>query len=814
MARKSNRKNSISGLSFPASSVAKPGTKAISQALKLRRYIDIQLKDVLEESARGNWTEEDERLWQATKPYQCDECKERSSTRYNNNRHKLNKHSIKKITRCPFPGCKLAFSRGDNLVKHQKKHHPEMEQPDEDRNSSPSTEMEEMIARFQLVLPTAPDLPAKSVPELRPYYIPDKLPFLPPQLLSHYSDYYFSSKAFHPYFPLLHKATFKPSSVLASFLRAVCALGGQYDPTNKTLSPQLWESGVKVMERWIERGPGDTDEVDLERPKRNSIGEEGIYRMKVRRDSSYAIPEGMVKPCETISDDEPTDPAKLVLKKHAERKEREERLCVLQGLLLFSIYALFSGEKEKHKKGRNLLARCVEIAREYRYFYEVEKPIPTGSSVQHQWELFVYRESRKRVAFTLFLVDCYMALLFDTPRLLRSMELRNLPLPCDAQLFEAPTCQAWNHLWQTSQLHGSVNVSPPLFGKTLRILLKGRGHSELLQAGGLGSNFSALILAAAIQMEILDITSRLPEEDFDVGAEEPANLSQADYENGRLPEIFPEESRVELQRLRHALNTVGQVSGIANMRLKGCERAFYISMQLALIQIILPDRVTIYQKDVPMDMDTALSNIVDAAKERCYSVTANASTHTSFTRVLEETDLLPHLLGLIRFLGAYQDSARSTEFPVVTVMIFKALMVVWEVLVRIGEGSSGSVGYNMMENVAMYNWAYDPPQTNETWMLMVDDVNWDDLLGSGHQEPPRSLPPVENFRHELLGLLMRWELRNEESEGLESLEWRFLRWMRSLFTDMEHWGVGQAVVNALDGLFEDQDDESETCEDE
>lgn len=117
----------------------------------------------------------------------------------------------------------------------------------------------------------------------------------------------------------------------------------------------------RVMERWIERGPGDTDEVDLERPKRNSIGEEGIYRMKVRRDSSYAIPEGMVKPCETISDDEPMDPAKQVLKKHAERREREERLCVLQGLLLFSIYALFSGEKEKHKKGRNLLARCVEV---------------------------------------------------------------------------------------------------------------------------------------------------------------------------------------------------------------------------------------------------------------------------------------------------------------------------------------------------------------------------------------------------------------------------------------------------------------------
>lgn len=77
MARKSNRKNT----GFPASSVTRPGSKGVSQALKQRRYIDIQLKDVLEEMARGNWTEEDDKLWKTTKPYECDECCERSSTR-------------------------------------------------------------------------------------------------------------------------------------------------------------------------------------------------------------------------------------------------------------------------------------------------------------------------------------------------------------------------------------------------------------------------------------------------------------------------------------------------------------------------------------------------------------------------------------------------------------------------------------------------------------------------------------------------------------------------------------------------------------
>lgn len=76
MARKSNRK--LCG--FPASPVTRPGPKGISQALKQRRYIDIQYKDVIEETARGTWTEEDDKLWKTTKPYAC-ECMERFSTR-------------------------------------------------------------------------------------------------------------------------------------------------------------------------------------------------------------------------------------------------------------------------------------------------------------------------------------------------------------------------------------------------------------------------------------------------------------------------------------------------------------------------------------------------------------------------------------------------------------------------------------------------------------------------------------------------------------------------------------------------------------
>lgn len=234
-------------------------------------------------------------------------------------------------------------------------------------------------------------------------------------------------------------------------------------------------------------------------------------------------------------------------------------------------------------------------------------------------------------------------------------------------------------------------------------------------------------------------------------------------------------------------------------------------MHLASIQLVIPDRVIICQKGVPMDLDTALWNIVDAAKERVFP--ANASTREAFMRILDESDLLPHLSSFLRFLAAphsaYQESTRSTEFPVLTVMIFKALMVVWEVLFRVGEVSSSAVGYTTTENIGIHAWGFDAPQGSEDWMLMVDDemVNWDELLHQANREPAKQMSPVDKFRHELSGLLGHWEVRNEQ-DGLESLEWRFLRWMRSVFMDMEHWGVGPAVVSALDRLFDDEDDDS------
>ena len=176
------------------------------------------------------------------------------------------------------------------------------------------------------------------------YYNPDKLPLLvnephlvsstrlqltfhslPPSLLTHYADYYFAPTAFHPHFPLIHKPTFDPSSVLASFLRAICCVGNIYDPTNRTMGKQLWESGWIVLERWIERGSEQDD------PNEGSLAQ--LFKE------------------EEMEDEEPG----------TKKARREGRLCVLQAFVLFEFYGLFSQDREAEKKARILHFRCTEV---------------------------------------------------------------------------------------------------------------------------------------------------------------------------------------------------------------------------------------------------------------------------------------------------------------------------------------------------------------------------------------------------------------------------------------------------------------------
>lgn len=65
-------------------------------------------------------------------------------------------------------------------------------------------------------------------------------------------------------------------------------------------------------------------------------------------------------------------------------------------------------------------------------------------------------------------------------------------------------------------------------------------------------------------MEILDMTRKLSEEYVELDDEGNPELDQAG-DIARLPDLFAKESHTELGRLREALNTLGQISGIDNL---------------------------------------------------------------------------------------------------------------------------------------------------------------------------------------------------------------------------------------------------------
>ncbi|KAF8474649.1 fungal-specific transcription factor domain-containing protein [Kalaharituber pfeilii] len=882
------------------STAKRPGTSSL--ALKTRRYIDININDVRNERARGKWTEEDDRMWKRTKPYECEICGERGSTRYNiENRHKVNRHSPQKVIPCP--DCKLMFTRKDNLIKHQKKAHPDKFQsqpqtPPSDVAPPPKTR-QKRTAEPKVVAnnPVIPNLPSQKVQGMMAYYNPEKLPFLPPSLLTHYADYYFSSNAFHPHLPLLHKATFNPSTVLASFLRAVCCVGNVYDPTNRSLGKQLWESGWKVMERWIERGS------ELDDPNEGSLAQ--LFKAEeMDEDDGYA----------------------------AKKNRREGRLCVLQGLVLFEFYGLFSQDKEAEKKARILHFRCVEIAREHGYLREMQLPQNYNElPLQQQWELFIECESRKRTAYSLYILDCNLSLLFNTPRLLRLQELKFLSLPCDDALFEAATAEEWDAVRRRqgpeyyllndgSGVYLNSCGEKILFGAIYKKLIQGGGRveEEYLGTQAKLNDYAAYLMVIGIIMEILALTQRVAEEE-----EEP---DMRTGRGGKTVVIFPQDKAQEIDRLRRALDTVGKLPRFGHLLeveklhpyevlrcslnsngvfdenttaaaplpldLEGCAKSFYVAWHLAHIMLVIPDRMCLRNEETPLDMHTSFAHILLETKDRLEKVSrfspppmhmdqnqqnnlgmlnASASSwglgqgHMLFSQVFE-SKIAPHLFAILRFAGksaGFPFEIWDSEFPTVLGMVFKALVVAWELIVRVGReeeerrslthpvpppllgpftqatGSQpidvfGSVWMNPLNpspewiymNSGVYpDGAYFPwnpsttlhPHSQYTHHSEQQDIKPNILtlqaqeLQQQYQQQRRTRSPGENFLQEILGFVKYHEALDGDVEmstvsGKELLEWRFLRWMRNVFDEIDGWDVGRAVVRVMDTQLLDDEE--------
>ncbi|KAF3080652.1 hypothetical protein TWF569_011836 [Orbilia oligospora] len=883
------------------------------------RDYNIQLDKVEKYRREGTWTEADEIEWAKKKPFPCEICGDRVSSRANLNRHIKTRHyphqeHDNKRFACDI--CGKVCKREDNVVKHKKQKHsiishqprqrrgsasmnhrfswhgaggfagimpegginwqdprftqvqehvkPPKKQPKEpssEEESESDSEIEggrrerkasdgdmmNLTSDFGRKVYVAEDLPRQQVKGLKKYYT--DYPILPQELLSHYADYYFNppSTSFHSHLPLLHKPTFKTDTVLASFLRAICCIGGLYDPTDQTLGRQLWESGWKVMERWVEWGIGDDEDTE-EEDSDNSLSKIKKEDQEIERMREEAEMGGTL----TVEAES---------KKMASRRTRERRLCVMQAFLLFECFGVFSREREWHKKGRRIHARCVEIAREYGYFQDDISMVPTINKqedpkgyLRQEWEIFVEKESRKRAAFCLYLLDCHLSLLFNIPPLLRPTELRNLSLPCDEDIFNASTPEEWDF---TRRVRVYEPV-PIMFLKTLRGILKGNINAVTQEL----NDFSCYILVVAVLIEITKISQKVAVEEDEV------------YDDGR-PRIIvfmPPERQEDVERLDRAMSTLRTLStqrddfferhiGVSSpyqplnayspesnrsqalsdptpnsvANLSGCTKCFYIFWHLSHVFLVVPDRLVL-SGDVPIDMQGCLNMIV-------------AETRTRLERD-EEMDLStlegvisklsPHLLAIMRFLENRTYDESRTEFPAIVALAFRACMVIWEIIVRVNFFSMGGMvqrgggdGDSVIEeriggNVLVGSLDGGHPGRNWSISGPSGGSGGGGHGGGGAGENHRSttsliglsksmsssgiLPGINGGNGNTVGEMFIGEVlecihlpTTTDEMPQERAETRFLRWVQATFEEMASWDVGPEVSNAVEGIVEDWD---------
>ena len=445
-----------------------------------------------------------------------------------------------------------------------------------------------------------------------------------------------------------------------------------------------------------------------------------------------------------------------------------------------------------------------------------------------------------------------------------------------------------------------------LFGEIYKKLLQGGGRVEddYLDLGSHTklNDYASYLMVIGIHMEILALTQRVAEEE-----EEPNGRT---LRGGKTVVIFPQDKAAEIDRLRKALKTVGKLPRFGHIlarekkypyeilrcslntgepfhdsileaaplprELEGCAKAFYVAWHLAHIMLVIPDRMCLRNEETPLDMHTSFSHILLETKDRLEKVARGSSPPISlddtdangmggtnpaaawgfsqgqalFSTVFEK-EVTPHLFAILRFTVSSKGHPLEiwdAEFPTVLGMIFKALVVVWELIVRVYKeeeerksltqavappllgpftqatsnqqvdvyGSAWNMNEWMCINPGNFSdggyFPWNPsttlhPQTqyNQPPVPEQPDIKLNltafQEVHQQLQQQRRSRSPGENFLKEVLNFVRYHEILNDDvldSGETSLLEPRYLRWMKGVFDEITGWDVGRAVVRVID----------------
>ncbi|KIY00202.1 uncharacterized protein Z520_03887 [Fonsecaea multimorphosa CBS 102226] len=213
---------------------------------------------------------------------------------------------------------------------------------------------------------------------------------------------------------------------------------------------------------------------------------------------------------------------------------------VVQAGLLNQIGMLFSKDLRLTQSAQSMRSLLITFARQVNCFQE--PLLPDGSpdldqSSTEAWKLYIGRESRRRLAFALWLVDSHFMMFYDLPPLV-PVDLLRVRLPSSEPLWHASTVAAWLDCWkqgssylpfgirrELKDLYSSGSLKPGLGDFALLLLIVGvyrnaveirgafRDGSDLLSAAVNGptmptgevSSLSDIALVNAKAMKFINI---------------------------------------------------------------------------------------------------------------------------------------------------------------------------------------------------------------------------------------------------------------------------------------------------------------------
>lgn len=126
---------------------------------------------------------------------------------------------------------------------------------------------------------------------------------------------------------------------------------------------------------------------------------------------------------------------------------KKEHIWVLQSMLLVEFAGMFHANRSAMELSDIFHGTLVTLARRLGLFESEYEPVrPTSkSSVDHRWGEWIQKETSKRLAYFIFVIDVQHSLLYGHNRTIISVFMMKIDLPCDGKEWRALSSYEWSN---------------------------------------------------------------------------------------------------------------------------------------------------------------------------------------------------------------------------------------------------------------------------------------------------------------------------------------------------------------------------------